>query len=1747
MPHILVFCHIVSRACPRGLDRQMSLDGDLDDLVSALRSSLVFDDVPSSSRVSIPVPSTSSPTWSATQQERERCGWTPRVIVHNAHDMNADEHMTHERLKAMLARMLTLRASLQSASHVRLWWLTIVKITVRLDEETIDDKRAGDDAGFDGVCEILVDDIASLVRLEPAPERELWGAKVAEALVSRVDVASRWETLVRATAGLFNHAPSTLIQKFISGLKLRLGQPARGEVYWLLFALSVVVPKGQGAAEVIGELLVGLNPMSWTPTFRKSDFRQCVSTTLETVLHQYLSNDRSSVANIDVNILNAVLSDVIKWMSENEKKQANAGLPLRMMLNSLVLIKDAGTSWEKLRPVVEARIVNGIESKMKLSSLLTAIRNVFLGLSPSVDAVKMTKVLESGLKSCINFIERDASMFDDIGVMKLAQATVELHTIDSGKGVDVLNGLFTSRVLLVNVAGMIACDHIIRHSYLTVSDVRERFKRLVDETLPKLFIAAFERTFPSSAKAALMRCTRFVSAERLPENFVNQFICHATVDESIKSRNAAEESLLYIFEVRADLRDRCLQELASTILNLRTLEPSTRLSSMDTLASMCQLWVRMLSSDQSQDIKSNFERAEAAALLFICDADSSVRISAMKALEAISALQSKVSPDSTSVYSVLEKHLSLIDDVPPFIRNFSADMARSCPAACTTAHAQAYQRIQAMMVAEGDGKIPMTPVEPSEYKFNLWQNYMLFVCAADMADVSTSEGKRQIVTIGQRGSLSDLLKMVIPRLGRSDAEAEAVMRLFLIVPDKSKAAILSTLVPLQGTLMASTLVKRKFREDVSMMLRFGYVYQNYGVNGIFVANADSTTFDAAVEFVLMVCSYLKTTAQSECSEDEINQLRFSASNIIASVLIDTKQVESLPGVTQGELWDSFLAWQEPSSLGTFVQNQTGRTSRERLRHLVQNKEAIPSAQDVCWAAREALASLSISEYFVLGATKKVFLWVNKLSEYAGDENRELSLRVLTRVLKAHAKESFSSSLDFCYSPSLQISRMHLTVIANLHVQAVQFIGCDKLIALVLYKILHEDADTRTAANLLLRIIQNHAQVKHAAEEIVTSESQLIAVCEQIMKTETQPIEGILLEVWKRQLEDAVSVSKTHSHVLAALVPWVSVLHLPHLVATGKAEQILNGLYQVGMVSKDDRRSQADRLWSAIGAQPRNIAPALRFLQDRAFEIATTTRSSAAFQTAKVACRMLSQSSSQQAIDQLVYTISFRALELDETETKGQDVSSSKISLADVGIILLSELATDHMEGFRFHLPVLAHAVVVTLIVTNEPIVRQYCGNLLCNLASKSNEANRTKSPVSRLARLFQNDCTQPWMASKIRQLVQILPRAIDFDENLSSRWASEAQRWLLRSPSLILSRASAMTLMALNNPLEDEAFDALLSATCACAMLSEQNDSKTRAAKELTQALLKVITSSMCEMNGRDVLMYTQAFWCGVSCLRAIDENVYSSAIDLCFIFLCKCSLDAPTMALEVIKSCAPLPRGAQYPDLPLVESYEELLSITPEPMPNAEISFGQVIPLIIKGLLKQSTRVRSIRVLAILAPHVKGEVWRDVDVIVLIVYALLPVILTAVDGGDGVENSTIINNAEARAIAHKLAQGLTLSRLFPRLSEALMKFAAEKARTKSCTDALDAAFTATVQELNTPLLLELLREFATTTDVLTAKKILQILASVPKASKTFKREFLSFWSADSGARKMTDAMYGVLLSARLDATKPSIPACLDT
>jgi hypothetical protein len=111
-------------------------------------------------------------------------------------------------------------------------------------------------------------------------------------------------------------------------------------VYWLLFALSAVDPVADDACTQLLRFLVEFSPMKWAPSYRKSDFRHSLSTTLTAVTTRYLSRGIPVPGSVDVAVVNKVLAEVVKWSNENEKKHATAALPLRAILIGLGLTQE---------------------------------------------------------------------------------------------------------------------------------------------------------------------------------------------------------------------------------------------------------------------------------------------------------------------------------------------------------------------------------------------------------------------------------------------------------------------------------------------------------------------------------------------------------------------------------------------------------------------------------------------------------------------------------------------------------------------------------------------------------------------------------------------------------------------------------------------------------------------------------------------------------------------------------------------------------------------------------------------------------------------------------------------------------------------------------------------------------------------------------------------------------------------------------------------------------------------------------------------------------------------------------------------------------------------------------------------------------------------------------------------------------------------------------------------------------------
>ena len=251
-------------------------------------------------------------------------------------------------------------------------------------------------------------------------------------------------------------------------------------------------------------------------------------------------------------------------------------------------------------------------------------------------------------------------------------------------------------------------------------------------------------------------------------------------------------------------------------------------------------------------------------------------------------------------------------------------------------------------------------------------------------------------------------------------------------------------------------------------------------------------------------------------------------------------------------------------------------------------------------------------------------------------------------------------------------------------------------------------------------------------------------------------EELLVEALGRQMDEGAADAGAHRHVLAALAPWVASLHLPHIAAAGRADRLLKSLYFVTFVRGDAFPREIETLWRDIGKTPRNVVPALRFLEAKGLEDMSSARAMSTYcLTAKRVCLYLARAAPQQSIDQLVYAISLRGLEVDYPPGRERERASERdadrlsqadvmsewsgslsgrgaldddddgdddddeglaVSAPDLAIILLAEVAAEHDEDFRVHLPVLLHAVVATLAGSPEPTVRAHCRQLLANLA-----------------------------------------------------------------------------------------------------------------------------------------------------------------------------------------------------------------------------------------------------------------------------------------------------------------------------------------------------------------------------------------------------------------------------------------------
>ena len=409
------------------------------------------------------------------------------------------------------------------------------------------------------------------------------------------------------------------------------------------------------------------------------------------------------------------------------------------------------------------------------------------------------------------------------------------------------------------------------------------------------------------------------------------------------------------------------------------------------------------------------------------------------------------------------------------------------------------------------------------------------------------------------------------------------------------------------------------------------------------------------------------------------------------------------------------------------------------------------------AAREAMASLLVGPAFDAeslggGASGGALRWIERRLErdagggggIAGAGVRALRNHLRTNPALAH------TALDGCYHAHAAVATAHVSALADLYSAAAAADGprrsaavgarahqpplaaaaepsCPpaKLVALVLFKLVHPRAATRGDAVSLLRAVVRLERVfdenenenpgglpealRETSEPFVSADARpdgafQTRVSAKLAGRRPDWGEALLVEALERLVPSAArshspaELAGARERVLGALAPWVKGVHLPHIAAAGRAERLLRALYSATVARGGDGEtplaapsSSASRpiesLWFGIGKSPRNVVPALRFLELKGLEECASPNagSGSSFgdycRAAKRACSFLARAAPRQTADQLVYAASLRGLEAEyppraprarQRRAPGASVASSlRRSSAAASCILLS--------------------------------------------------------------------------------------------------------------------------------------------------------------------------------------------------------------------------------------------------------------------------------------------------------------------------------------------------------------------------------------------------------------------------------------------------------------------------------------------
>ena len=261
-----------------------------------------------------------------------------------------------------------------------------------------------------------MEDVSGLAKtLGACSDREMW-AEIMDEVAQVIQSSLLEKTLTLAARGLYALVPDAFIKQASVALKARQNsQIFREELYWVLFTMSAIDPLDSGGYVRLVQLLEEFNPAIWGGSYRKSDFRHYLSTMLTVILCRCLSHKRPERGSFDLSVVRKVQADVVKWLNDNEKKHTAAGLPLLGALAGLELTQEM-TSPERVpqwRIILESRILNGIDQKLKVSSesFLRTVQGIVLGIS--MEQTEVVTLAVQSLATCVRAMKRSSVMSDE--------------------------------------------------------------------------------------------------------------------------------------------------------------------------------------------------------------------------------------------------------------------------------------------------------------------------------------------------------------------------------------------------------------------------------------------------------------------------------------------------------------------------------------------------------------------------------------------------------------------------------------------------------------------------------------------------------------------------------------------------------------------------------------------------------------------------------------------------------------------------------------------------------------------------------------------------------------------------------------------------------------------------------------------------------------------------------------------------------------------------------------------------------------------------------------------------------------------------------------------------------------------------------------------------------------------------------------------------------------------------------------